>query len=595
MPPDQSASDDAEYETLVQFLYRTPVGLIDAGSDGAVHLMTPMAAQLLMPLAPRRDLSNLFDALQGVLPQLRALVDALQPGRGAVCEALRFNAATRGPPPAPPAVLSLSLYRADDGRLTGVLYDATREERRQRRRLDVAASTDSLTGLANRSAVHENLGHRVTRAFSSGRRLAVLFINCDRFQHINDTAGHAAGDALLRQVAGRLLHVAQASPMGPADTVPAPLEWQPTTLLSPAPAPMVGRVGGDEFVVVAELDEAAQSVGDLANRIAAALGRPYALGGRSMLCPVSIGVAFVQHVGETPGESLYNARLAMAEAKREGGGHAKLFDGLMLERAKRRTRLENDLRRAVATQALYVVYQPVVLLQNNAVEAVEALVRWQHPELGAISPVEFIGIAEECGLIAELGTFVLQRACHQFAAWRRRYPDNGPRLLAVNLSRGQLPQPTLASDIQALLQASGLAASELQLEVTESLAAQDEAVQTRLHGLKRLGLTLALDDFGTGYSSLASLHQLPMDVVKIDRSFVSQIETSEHHRVLVEATIKVAKSLRLRTVAEGIETPGQAQILSAMQCDKGQGYFFARPLEVAAFEAWLERRTPHSV
>lgn len=585
--PDLPTPADDEYERLVQFLYRTPVGLIDADADGSIHLMTPMAAQLLLPLAAHPDLSNVFDALQGPVPQLRALAAALPPGRGAVCEGLRFSATTRGPPPAPPAVLSLSLYRGDEGRLTAVLYDTTREERRQRRRLDAAASTDSLTGLPNRSAVHENLGHRVGRAFAAQRTPAVLFINCDRFQHINDTAGHAAGDALLRQVAGRLLDVAQASVAAPVDTIPAPLDPPLTALV---PAPTVGRVGGDEFVVVAELDDAGRSAEGLARRVAAALGRPYLLGGRSMLCPVSVGVALARHAGEAPGEMLYNARLAMAQAKRDGGGQARFFDPLMLERAHRRTRLENDLRRAIAQQALFVVYQPVVLLQDGTVEAVEALVRWQHPALGAVPPMEFIGIAEECGLIGELGSFVLQRACHQFAAWRRRYPGQGPRLLAVNLSRGQLPQPALVSDIQALLQASGLAAAELQLEVTETLAAQDEAVQMRLHELKQLGLTLALDDFGTGYSSLASLHQLPMDVVKIDRSFVSQIETSAHHRVLVQATIQVAQSLRLRTVAEGIETEGQARILSAMRCDKGQGYFFARPLEVAQFEAWLQSR-----
>ena len=582
---DERQAADAEYETLVQFLYRAPVGLIDAQADGTVQLMTPMAAQLLMPLARRGGLSNLFDVLQDALPQLRTLA-AERPERGAVCEALRFNGAVGRSTGGQPAVLSLSLFRSEDGRLTGVLHDATREEQRQRRRLDAAASTDSLTGLPNRHAVHEHLGARISCAFAAGRTLAVLFINCDRFQHINDTAGHGAGDAVLVQIAARLRQAVQAPPLAVADTVPAPLD--PARILPP---PLVGRVGGDEFVVVAELDDAGGDADTLAARVAEALRRPYQLGRRSMQCPVSIGIAFPRQADEAPAESLYNARLAMAEAKREGGGQALPFDTLMRERAHRRTHLENDLRRAIGSPQMYVVYQPVVRLADRRVEAVEALVRWQHPVLGALPPMEFIGIAEDAGLIGELGAFVLDSACHQFAAWRRRYGERGPQLLAVNLSRGQLPQPTLVGDIQELLAASGLNPAELQLEVTESLAAQDEAVQMRLHEIKRLGLTLALDDFGTGYSSLASLHQLPIDVVKIDRSFVSQLETSEHHRVLVEATIKVARSLRLRTVAEGIETEGQARILTDLRCDKGQGYYFARPLEVAQFEAWIDSRS----
>ena len=581
------ASADAEHETLIQFLYRTPVGLIDADASGHVRLMTPMAVQLLMPLANNGLLTNLFDALEVALPQLRSLASAHTAERGAVCEALRFEGRPSRSSPANTPVLSLSLFRSDGGGLTAVVHDATREERRQRRRIDAAADSDSLTGLPDRRTVHAHLGERIARAFASGRPLAVVFINCDRFQHINDTAGHAAGDAVLGQMAVRLLDTVQAVPLESADTVPAGLDAP-----VPSATPMVGRVGGDEFVVVLEMDEG-QAARSLAPMLVRELGRPYLLGKRSMQCPVSIGIAFPRQADEAPGESLYNARLAMAEAKRDGGGRAKLFDQLMLERAHRRTGLENDLRRAIGGPQLYVVYQPVVRLADGSVEGVEALVRWQHPVHGALSPVEFIGIAEDSGLIGELGAFVLHSACHQFVAWRRHYRAAGPRLLAVNLSRGQLPRKSLVGDIAELLRASGMRADALQLEVTESMAAQDETVQMRLHELKRLGLTLALDDFGTGYSSLASLHQLPVDVVKIDRSFVSQLETSQHHRVLVEATIKVAQSLNLSTVAEGIETQGQADILTAMRCDKGQGYFFARPLEVGRLEEWLNSRMAH--
>jgi EAL domain-containing protein (putative c-di-GMP-specific phosphodiesterase class I) len=241
----------------------------------------------------------------------------------------------------------------------------------------------------------------------------------------------------------------------------------------------------------------------------------------------------------------------------------------------------------VQADELFVVYQPVVSLRTGRIEAVEALVRWQHPVRGLVSPVDFIGIAEETGLIVDVGAFVLREACRQFMRWQRQHGARAPGLMAVNLSRGQLPHPSLVDDVAALLAETGMRPAQLQLEVTESMAAQDAAVQMRLRELKRLGLTLALDDFGTGYSSLASLHQLPIDVLKIDRSFVSQLETSPHHRVLVEATVRVAQSLSLRTVAEGIETEAQAAMLAAMQCDKGQGYHFAQPLRVAAFDAWL--------
>jgi EAL domain-containing protein (putative c-di-GMP-specific phosphodiesterase class I) len=208
---------------------------------------------------------------------------------------------------------------------------------------------------------------------------------------------------------------------------------------------------------------------------------------------------------------------------------------------------------------------------------------------GIVPPVEFIGVAEECGLIGALGDFVLERACRDFAQWRAALGELAPRLMAVNLSRAQLGQRDWARTVARILGETGMDARNLQLEVTESLAAQDTDVQQRLHELKALGVTLALDDFGTGYSSLASLHLLPVDTVKIDRSFVSQSETSQHHRVLIEATVKVAQSLGMSTVAEGIETPEQAGVVRALQCDKGQGYLYSRPLESAALVAWLTR------
>jgi EAL domain-containing protein (putative c-di-GMP-specific phosphodiesterase class I) len=219
---------------------------------------------------------------------------------------------------------------------------------------------------------------------------------------------------------------------------------------------------------------------------------------------------------------------------------------------------------------------------------VEALVRWRHPVRGVVPPLDFIGVAEECGLIGAVGDFVLATACRQFVQWQQQLGPLAPRMLAVNLSRAQLNQPGWVDSVRHILQDTALDPQCLQLEVTESLAAQDESVQARLHELKALRLTLALDDFGTGYSSLSSLHLLPVDTVKIDRSFVSQADTSPHHRVLIEATVRVAGSLGMGTVAEGIETEAQAAVVRQLGCEKGQGYLFSRPLPAGDMAGWLE-------
>jgi EAL domain-containing protein (putative c-di-GMP-specific phosphodiesterase class I) len=281
----------------------------------------------------------------------------------------------------------------------------------------------------------------------------------------------------------------------------------------------------------------------------------------------------------------------MVEAKRAGGALCTVFEPAMRERAARRADIESELRQALAGDELFVVYQPVVGLRpdggTDLSAGVEALVRWRHPQRGVVPPVEFIPVAEESGLIGALGDFVLRRACRDFMAWQRELGAQAPRLLAVNLSRAQLGQTDWPSTVRAILDEAGMRPAQLQLEVTESLAAQDQQVQDRLHELKALGITLALDDFGTGYSSLSSLHQLPVDTVKIDRSFVCQADTSHHHRVLIEATVKVAESLGMSTVAEGIETEAQAAAVRGQQCAKGQGYLFSRPLASNALLDWL--------
>jgi predicted signal transduction protein with EAL and GGDEF domain len=359
------------------------------------------------------------------------------------------------------------------------------------------------------------------------------------------------------------------------------------------PASTAARLGGDEFVVVLEGLRGADDAQRIARRLVDALSRPYDIDGLVLHLGVSVGISLGGSAPDADADSvLQDAGIAMREAKRAGGGRHAVFDPAMKVRATYRGLVETELRQALDQGELFVVYQPIVALGGGSAVGVEALVRWQHPLRGMVPPLAFIDIAEQTGLIAALGVFVLETACRQFMQWHQALGALAPQGLSVNLSRAQLADPQLVGQVQRALQASAMPAAALQLEVTESLAAQDDTVRDRLQALKALGLSLALDDFGIGYSSLSSLHQLPVDLVKIDRSFVSQLETSAHHRALVKATVEVAQSLGMGTVAEGIETPGQAQVLQALQCQKGQGYWFGRPMPAAALADWLVARQP---
>ncbi|RVU45258.1 bifunctional diguanylate cyclase/phosphodiesterase [Rubrivivax rivuli] len=467
------------------------------------------------------------------------------------------------------------------------------ESRALQERLRANARTDALTRLPNRDVVME----RLQRAIGHARRhpgygFAVLFMDFDRFKQVNDTLGHGAGDELLRQIAQRLLRA-----LRPGDAVARLANGD-----EPG-APMAARLGGDEFVVVLDGISDPERVAGIAHRLLAELSEPYTLENMPVQSSVSIGVVLCKEAAATADEDfdasvvaeevLRNADTAMYEAKRAGRARWVLFDDSMHERVVRALEVEGDLRRALKEDELFVVYQPVVDLADRCLVGVEALVRWRHPQRGLVPPGEFIAIAEESGLIDALGAFVLETACRQFVQWQQRLGAAGPKQLAVNMSRAQLQRNGLVEDVRAVLQANGMTPAHLQLEVTESLAAQDERVQTTLRELKALGVRLALDDFGTGYSSLACLHQMPVDTVKVDRSFVKHAETVEYHRVLIEATIRVARTMGMTTVAEGIETEGQAELMRTLTCDRGQGYLFARPLEAAELERWAAAQAQH--
>ena len=569
------------YEALVQFLYRAPIGLVQADLDGAVDMLNPMSSNLLMPLAHDGSLDNLFTVLQDVAPELRALVDAFEAPSGVVCEGLRLQLGEAAGPGAP-QVLSLSLLKLDGARLMATVLDATadvaREQERLARRLKSQARTDALTRMPNREAVLEGLQQMLARPVGPEERgFALLFMNCDRFRQINDALGQAAGDRLLVQIGERL----RAALRPPSDRIDPNGGGQ-----------MAARTGADEFAVVLDGLRRREDAERVATRLLDALGRPYLLDGQDVTCKLSLGLVWSFDAGAAAGEMLRDASIAMVEAKRAGGARCVVFETAMRERAARRADIESDLRQALVDDQLFVVYQPVVGLgpdgATDHAAGVEALVRWQHPTRGVVPPFEFIPVAEESGLIGAVGDFVLRRACADFAAWQGALGARAPRLLAVNLSRAQLTEPGWADVVRDVLRENGMRPDQLQLEVTESLAAQDQQVQGRLHELKAVGVALALDDFGTGYSSLSSLHQLPVDTVKIDRSFVCQADTSHHHRVLIEATVKVAQSLGMSTVAEGIETEAQAAAVRAQLCAKGQGYLFSRPLTSSALLDWLD-------
>ena len=473
-------------------------------------------------------------------------------------------------------------------RLVGVHIDIS-ERKHHEQQLQASATHDALTGLPNRAALLPALQQAVVQwRADPTRHFALMFLDFDRFKQVNDTLGHAAGDELLRQIAARLQSALRDGGDGRApDALAHRSTGEPVT---------AARLGGDEFVVLLTGLHDPGDASAVADRLLMALARPYVLRDQRLHSSASIGlVTSAQPVTDADG-LLRDADTAMYEAKRTGRARWVLFEPRMQTQVSQRAALEADLHEALVRDELFVVYQPVLALQGalaaTGCASVEALVRWRHPKRGLVAPGQFISVAEETGLIGALGQFVLQTACRQFMRWRLDLGPRAPGTLAVNLSVAQLRQPELVEQVRQVLAECAMPPACLHLEVTESLAAQDPASVGRLRALKALGVGLALDDFGTGYSSLSCLHQLPVDTVKIDRSFVIEAERSEYHRALIEATVRVARTLRMATVAEGIETAAQSDLVRSLGCDLGQGFLYCRPLEAEAVTAWLAARPP---
>ena len=440
--------------------------------------------------------------------------------------------------------------RADEATLERSIRHAI-DRNRTRAEIAQMALRDQMTGAANRTLLTDRLEQALGRGRRTGGASAVLFVDIDSFKLINDSLGHDAGDRVLRCAAERI-----GAAIRPTDTL--------------------ARFGGDEFTVLCEGVESGQEALGLAQTIEAALRAPLEVGNTEIVLRASVGVAMDVAGEHGCDDLLHEAGEAMREAKRRGGARAQLW--LPKQRAPGNAiQLEADLRRAIPN-GLRAVYQPQVGLADGALIGIEALVRWQHPQRGRVSPGDFIPVAERSGLIFPIGRWMLGTACDE--AMRLAGPTGAPAGVSVNVSARQVADPALVTDVQAALAASGLPAERLQLELTESVLMDDlDAGVKLLRRLKELGVTLALDDFGTGYSSLSYLQRLPFDTIKIDRSFVAGLPDCREDLAIVSAVISFARALGMTVLAEGVETEAHVQALLDLGCERAQGFHFHRPLE----------------
>ncbi len=412
---------------------------------------------------------------------------------------------------------------------------------------------DELTGLPNRNLFLDRAAQALAHARRRQSKVAVLFMDLDQFKLVNDSLGHEAGDELLRAVAPRISGALRAG-----DTV--------------------ARFGGDEFgILIHELSEERDAT-KAAERIAAALSRPFVLRGRDHFVTATIGIA-IGRGNESPDALIRDADSAMYRAKERGRGRYEIFDEVMRAHVIEHLQTENDLRVALKRDQLRVHYQPVVSLQTRKTESFEALVRWQHPERGLVSPGRLHSLAEESGLIVPIGAWVLEVACREAARWHAARPDNAPLAISVNLSARQIADPDLLATIERVLDETGVDPISLRLEVTESVLIEEgESSFSTLSRLKAMGLGLVLDDFGTGFSSLSYLKRFPFDALKVDRSFVDRICEEPADAAIVGAVTGIADTLGLKVVAEGVETEEQLEVVRNLGCHFAQGFYFARPL-----------------
>ncbi|OFZ97367.1 MAG: hypothetical protein A3H35_20065 [Betaproteobacteria bacterium RIFCSPLOWO2_02_FULL_62_17] len=464
--------------------------------------------------------------------------------------------------------LHIAPVRDEDGRVThyvAVLNDIT-ETRKYQEELARRANFDTLTELPNRNLLSDRTSTAIVRARRHGHGMALVFIDVDNFRVINDSLGHAVGDNMLRLVGERLR-----SCLREVDTV--------------------ARIGGDEFVLVLGDRDDEKIIATQIQRIMAVFVKPFLVGEREFFVTASVGIASYPGDGDKVETLLQNAEIAMYRAKDIGRNTFQFYTAEMNSSVNERLVLESWLRRALERGELVLHYQPQVDLRSNRVFGAEALIRWQHPNMGLVSPAKFIPLAEQTGLIVAIGEWAMRTACAQNKAWQ----DAGlpPITVAVNISARQFREKNLADTVAEILAKTGLEPRYLEMEVTESVIMHDaEEVITLLQRLKSMGVTLSVDDFGTGYSSLSYLKRFPIDRLKIDQSFVHDIASDSDGAAIVRAVINLGHDLNLRVIAEGVETKEQLEFLRFLQCDEKQGYLFSRPLPAEEFEKLLrEGRT----
>ncbi|MEK6320568.1 MAG: EAL domain-containing protein [Acidobacteriota bacterium] len=439
-------------------------------------------------------------------------------------------------------------------RMTGSLTDVTDQKQAEKQLLHNAFH-DSLTGLPNRVLFMDRLKHSLAEVKKGeGYSFGVLFLDLDRFKVVNDSLGHQIGDQLLVATARRL-----ESCIRPGD--------------------IVARLGGDEFAIIVDHVRHVSDAIQAAERIREHLASPFNLSGHEVFISASIGIALNQTASEEPDEIIRNADTAMYRAKDQGRGCFELFDKGMHVRNAALSQLETGLRGALARGEFRVHYQPIISLETWRISGFEALIRWEHPEHGYISPLKFIPVAEETGLIIPIGQWVLREACEQLRVWQDQFPSDPPLSISVNLSGRQFSQPDLIDRISQILKETGLDASSLKMEITESAIIENiDAAALMLKRIKALGIRLSLDDFGTGYSSLSYLHRFPIDTLKIDRSFVSRINLPKNAEI-VKTILTLAGNLGMDVVAEGVETRDQIIQLTGLNCEYVQGYLLSKPID----------------
>lgn len=479
--------------------------------------------------------------------------------------------------------------KGETTRLVIVNRDIT-ERKRAEEMLAHSALHDGLTGLPNRALFLDRLQHAFARSerHASSYRLAVLFIDVDEFKVYNDSLGHAAGDELLIQVGQRL-----AVSLRGFDTISRQVAAKDVEVSTAGDT--LARLGGDEFAVLLDDIQDASDGIRIAERIQEKLTTPFQVKGQVMVISASIGIALRTSPGTRAEDLLRDAEIAMYRAKRAGKARCEVFDTAMHSSAVNRLRLETDLRKALELGEFRVHYQPVVSLGSGKIVGFEALSRWQRPE-GLVLPGAFVKVLDETGLIVPVNRALLRESCELLRGWHSRFPLEPPLTMSVNITPKQFAQPELASEIGLVLEQTGLPASSLQLEITETIAMGDpERAGAVLSELKALGVRLSIDDFGTGYSSLSRLQRFPFDTLKIDRSFIANMDKDAEGREIVRTIITLAHNLGLTVVAEGTETEEQINLLQRLDCELAQGYFFSRPADAEAMAELLVKNYSRGV